>query len=678
MRRAAAVLLCTASSAAAAGGLSATHGKDVIEASHRVEVAVDGRVVRVRDTRRIENRDGGAEEAVLAVDVVERGAAVGMRARMGGAWGTGQVLAPEAASGRYEALTTGGAPGGRRGPALLSWTSPGELELAAFPLRRGRPLDVEIDAVAAPCAVDGLAVVYLPVVERDAGLAVPELRVRGARSWIVRAGAAPPPELEARWSRLVERCASVRLGDRADAVVWQIDGAGPPVRAGLARLDLASGRQLVRLEIDVAHELAPMPRRARVVFVIDASVSQGADGVAAQLALAQAALSHVPDAEVELVLYRRHASPVLGHFEPAGRLARRLARVPRTVLAVENGSDLDQGLALAGALLRRAGGGRPARVIAFTDDLLRDALGPEGIARALGALPDGAVVHLVSTSGGGGDGFERNDEHPFAAPVARTGGMTVAMDVAAAAADASAATAAMRGLMQPLTIDLVSLEGGPALAIDAQLPAGESLRLHGWATRGAAAPIVLRGRVWGRAIDRAVAVAPELDAALPALVVGDDELWSDLDAAEQLETARRAHAVSPVTSLLVDPGAPATSYGEEEVISGFCGCDGGRGFASVTHCGGVVGASRTHAPTLRPVDPVAALARELGPAVAGCVALHGGAVRSLDVEVTYEEIVSVQVDAASAALRACATEAAWDLALDRGTFRVDHATHHVL
>lgn len=673
MRAAAAVVVLLAGSAAAAGGLSGTHGKDVIEVAHRVEVVIDGRVVRVREARRLENRDGGAEEAVLAVDVVERGAAVGMRARVGGAWTQGQVLAVEAASERYAALTTGGAPGGRRGPALLSWTVPGELELAAFPLRRGRPLDVEIDAVAAPCAVDGLAVVYLPVVEQGGELAVPELRVRGARSWIVRAGGAAPPELEARWSRLVEQCPSERFGDRADAVVWQIDGAAP-VRAGLARLDLTTGRQLVRLEIDVAHELAPLPRRARVVFVIDASVSQGADGVAAQLALAQGALSHVPDAEVELVLYRRHASPVLGRFEPAEQLARRLARVPRTALEVENGSDLDEGLALAGALLRRAGGGRPVRVIAFTDDLVRDALGPEAIAHALGSLPDGAVVHLVSTTGARGDAFERNDEHPFAAAVARTGGMTVAMDAAAAVADAASA---MRGLMQPLTIDGVSLEGGPGLAIDAQLPAGESLRLHAWsAARGAATPIVLHGRVWGRAIDRAVAVAPELEAALPALVVGDEDLWRDLDAVEQLETARRAHAVSPVTSLLVDPGARATSYGEEEVGSG-CGCLGGGRISTVTHCGGVVGTSRTHRAALPPVDPVAALAQELGPAIAGCEALHGGKVRSMDVEVTFEEIVSVRVDGTDAALRACATEAAWDLALDAKTFRVEHATHRV-
>src|SRR5690349_9504773 len=238
--RAVALVVLLAGSAAAAAGLSGTHGRDVIEVAHRVEVAVDGRVVRVRDARRIENRDGGAEEAVLAVDVVERGAAVGMRARMGGGWAQGQVMAMEAASERYEALTTGGAPGGRRGPALLAWTTPGELELAAFPLRRGRPLDVEIDAVAAPCAVDGLAVVYLPVVEQGGALAVPALRVRGARSWVVRAGAAAPPALEARWSRLVERCPSDRFGDRADAVVWEIGGTGA-VRAGLARMDLASG-----------------------------------------------------------------------------------------------------------------------------------------------------------------------------------------------------------------------------------------------------------------------------------------------------------------------------------------------------------------------------------------------------------------------------------------------------
>src|SRR4029079_11164880 len=108
----------------------------------------------------------------------------------------------------------------------------------------------------------------------------------------------------------------------------------------------------------------------------------------------------------------------------------------------------------------RDGEGRRARVLAFTDDLLRDALVPGVLARGMAAMPAGAIVHLVSTSAGGaGDyGFERDDEHPFAPVVARTVGMVVSFS--GSAAGAVSAADAMRGLVQLLGIDGVAVDAG--------------------------------------------------------------------------------------------------------------------------------------------------------------------------------------------------------------------------
>jgi hypothetical protein len=100
-----------------------------------------------------------------------------------------------------------------------------------------------------------------------------------------------------------------------------------------------------RLEVDVALQLSKLPVRAQVVFVVDASYSVG-DALAAELEIACACARVVPDAEIELVAYRRAAgaarcSPATSH--------RRSGSTP--VAAATSPARRGRGVERAGAVL---------------------------------------------------------------------------------------------------------------------------------------------------------------------------------------------------------------------------------------------------------------------------------------------------------------------------------------
>ena len=126
--------------------------------------------------------------------------------------------------------------------------------------------------------------------------------------------------------------------------------------------------------------------------MVDASFSVGAAQLAAQLDVIRAYLSYVPDAEVELIVVRRHATRVFGAFVPASAALAALAD-PRA-FALGNGSAIDEGARLAAAALADRAG--PRRVVITTDELFRDALSPERALAAFAQLAPDTVVHWSS------------------------------------------------------------------------------------------------------------------------------------------------------------------------------------------------------------------------------------------------------------------------------------------
>ena len=668
MRLALVASLLLVPAASGAGELSTMHGLAVRDATHMVTVRLDGRVARFRISHTLVSRDRRGDEALLEVDLPDEGAAVGLRARAGGRWIGGRLLESEKAGARYEELTQSGRPDAGRGAALLEWVDVGRVSLAMFPVSRRAAAGAEIEAVAPVCYAEGLAVAHYPLPTQDSRVARPALQVLGGpRHWIVRPGRPVPAAIAERWPRVVERCEDAGSDDLA--IVFDREPRAP-VTAATATLDLATARRVAWVEVEAARQLAPVPRGARVLFVVDASRSLEAADVAAELALVKGYLANLADAEFEVIVYRRRATRLFGRFQPARRAERALAALPAGALEQGNGSHLDAGLALAGSLARGARG--PVRVIAFSDDLVRGALDARAMATALGHLPAGAVAHLVELSGAGGDfEWQRLDDHDFARPVMASGGMVVDMS----GDQAASAREAMRGLVQPLRVDGFRIDGAELgdlsgeLDDDGALPAGRGIRLSALVDR-AVGPLTARGRIWGRELVLPIPVDRGLAAALPAFVFGS-ERQNDLDDVEKKDAALRGGVVSPVTSLLVELDDRPTAHDELLGTSG-CGCDGPMIHGSRSGVARMSGVGRVNQ---RPEpDRLALLSGALDARLRACAALHGAAPIELTIETTVDEVVDVAATGGSAALADCAREAAWALALDPHFFDQRHAS----
>jgi subtilisin-like proprotein convertase family protein len=456
-------------------------------------------------------------------------------------------------------------------------------------------------------------------------------------------------------------------GDAGYAI---IEVAPPPMDTALARLGRAVAspkRSFVRLEVDAAPELRPLPRAPAVVFAIDASHSMDQAGIDAQLGLARAYLRHVPDARADVVLYRRRAERLIGRLVGTGAfdLAIEQARAQGR-LAPGNGSALDAGMALAAETLRGQRG--PGRVVVTTDGRLRTAF-QNGLALThVRALPAGTVVHVVIPSLDPEDKIaERRDDAHALAPIARAGGGVLLQLAGAVGRPAEALAASVLGLVRPIRIDHFAIQGLPAGAqveepqdedgdADDALVEGSGRRFFvSLDKRGQQVnQVVLTGEIWAQPFRRVIQVSPAFSRVAAAFVFGEDR-HGDLSNEEMLALAFFGRAVSPVTSYLaIEPGVRPSRIG----IPGR-----GEGMGSGAG-GGVLGGSLGG--TLKPPD----LARLLAPAAEECLRKHARAGErvALRVETTSHEVVDVVIASGPAAAAQCVAEAAWALRLPEGEF----------
>ncbi|MBN1611914.1 MAG: proprotein convertase P-domain-containing protein [Polyangiaceae bacterium] len=433
----------------------------------------------------------------------------------------------------------------------------------------------------------------------------------------------------------------------ADAGVAPISVAPPPIDVMTARLGraVASGAHaFARLEVDVAPELSKLPTRAQVVFVVDASYSIGAKKLAAELATLRAYATHVPDAQFEIIAYRRRAARVFNTFVPAAELDEKLRQAAASrALDLGNGSALEAGAALVARVLKARPG--PRRVVLLTDDLLRSSLSPDEVLSSLKPIPTDTVVHGIVPELDDRYSLERDDEHALAELATHHHGIFATLRGFAGSTPKELVPVVLE-LVRPIRVDRLSA-GGFSLETTS-LREGDGLRA--WlAADTAPSHVVLTGQLWSDPVRRKVAATSEFSRATAAWVFGSDQ-HQDLSPDEMMKLALFGRAVSPVTSYVAfEPGTRPSSVGFGT----------GRGSLALSSFGS--GAGRLGAGSVRQPPDLARLIDGRA-----CVAAHkppSGWHVTLAIETTYDEIVDISTQS-TGAFAECLVETAWQVRLD--------------
>lgn len=620
-------------------------GTGVTEVSHSVAVRFDPSATVLTVTRQLRNDTFEFQALNRHLPLPEGAIATSLRVGTDGHWQRPPALAStEETTVRWSELTSPG----EAAPStlgLLEWAWGGGVDLTLFGVAPGATVDVEYQVELSPRYESGAMLFDYPLEEQaDVWLAPPQFHLAEAPSASIENVLDESPDRTPTGFRVRQPRAPREYADAR----WATWSLGPD-------------RTLWRLEVDAAAQLEAAPVQPNVVFVVDGSWSEDEAGIAAQLELIPGYLANTPDAQVEIVLYRRFAERLFGRFVPAGDVARMLASVPRPRLAPGNGSNLELGAGLAAQALAQSAG--PGRIVIFTDEALRDGFTPEAALHALAPAPRDTVVHLVArTASSGPELWENRDDLAPLSPVAAAHG-GVFLRVGGRPGDPEQAARTLLGLVRPIRIDSFQVEAKGLLEdhlnLDSTLLEGATIRQTAIGERPPA-EVTLTGKIWARDFRRVVTLDGSLAARLPGLAVGDDELREELSEEELKTAAFAAHAVSPLTSYLsAPPGASASTAG---VIVGSTGDLGVRGMGCGGTCGGSSGCDFGYSG--RTIDLPALLRALLAPGVAACERQPGeAALASVRLEATGDEVVGVEVSAPSPELSACLTEAAWALRL---------------
>ncbi|MDP1823829.1 MAG: hypothetical protein Q8L48_11315 [Archangium sp.] len=619
-------------------GLQPRGNANVNEVSHTVAVRFDTGAARLKVKRQLRNDSPGFQALNRHLALPDGAIATSLRVGTNGRWPEpGTLTSSEDAAARWDLLTS---PGNAAPSTLgmLQWSWSGGLDLDLFGLAPGATVDVEYDVELSPEYDSGELHFDLP-------------REDPVDGWL-------PPQFELGSAALTEVLDEEGEGESTTLRLRQPWSPRDVADVRWATFPIDTDRTLWRLEIDAAAELERAPVRPNVVFVVDASHSEGAAGIAAQLELIAPYLENARDAQVEIVIYRRFAERLFGRFVAAADVARLLAATPAERLVPGNGSNLERGAGLAAQALAQVGG--TGRVVLFTDEQLRHAFSNDETVSVLRAAPRDTVVHVVARGEAYGAELDerRDDDAPLSPIAAAHGGIFLRVDGHAENPVLSADT--LLGLVRPIRIDSFAVEAAgldEALSVDSTLREGSAVRQTALSAQPPA-ELTLTGKIWAREYRRVVTIDPGLANRLPGIAVGDDDVRGQLSDDELRTVAFVSHAVSPVTSYLaVPPDAAPSTVGQLEIGSGGLGMRGFgcSGCGGSTSCGwGRVGRSPDFEALLRAL---------LDPGVAACAQRFGEQRAHLRLEATADEVVDVAVTAQTEAMSECLAEAAWAVRL---------------
>jgi hypothetical protein len=603
--------------------------------AHDVEVRVADGVAALTVHRAFRGIETPELELVLALP--SAGAVDRFRFAVNDRWSEGELLDAELASDRYGLLSglagiEGHASEGATPPALLESDGAGRVRLRAHPIAPTDTIEIELRIVSPACHANGRASIDYPFDPLDPPSFSGQGTIRSASG-------------EDDFATACDADATILEGERAVIELEPLE----EVTATYAVQPLGE-RTAIRVAIDAPPELAPIPARPRMVFVVDGSYSQNDPGLTDQLAWAKATLAWTPDATVEVVVFRRHADRLFGRFVAAGELADAIAALPAERLAPGNGSFLDRGLELASSLLASAGG--ETRVVVTSDLSMRSAFDVETVTAGLGR----DLVHLLHRDGpaSGAPMLYASSHDDELEQIARaTGGMAATL---AGAPDGESAVATAEELVHPIRLDDVELIGLPDVSYDSAIDRGHRLRTTALLDSRAPDRIEVRALLWSTPVSFEIPRSGLVEDAMPAILIATAP---GLTEAERGELANEGGVVSELTSYLaerggVDPLPPAEAIGEGISIGTFtsfgtsCGC-----------CGGW-----SH---VRPRSSDAWLRAAVEELATACAA-RGATVQ---IETTFDEIADVSVEAERNG--ECLVEAIWALRLD-ASYRERHRT----
>ena len=413
-----------------------------------------------------------------------------------------------------------------------------------------------------------------------------------------------------------------------------------------------------RLEIDVAPQLVPTPKKAQVVFVLDTSFSIGEAGVAAQLDLMRAYLTHLPDAEIEVVTYRRRALRAFGRFVAAEDFNDALAVAKaRGTFALGNGSAVDEGARLATAALSDRKG--PRRIVLATDELWRTSLTPVLAQAAFAKLSADTVVHVIVPQMDNDDrpALERQDDAPFAPLATRHHGIYVHVQGFPAKTIKSLVPTALE-LVRPTRIEFLT---APGFELESPtLHEGDGVRLM-FDKTAAPTKVTLTGKLWSDPVRRDVNVTTPFSMQTAAFVFGAD-MHQGMTEAEMMKVAMFGRAVSPVTSYVAaEPGVRPSTIGFGTGSFGTIGHGSGSG-------SGYGSGSSRRTPDFRDLVEIASCVASVRPTAPWEV--------MLGVETTKDEITDVEL-AQPSAMATCLAEIVWAIRLDKHVFYLDREAFQV-
>lgn len=452
----------------------------------------------------------------------------------------------------------------------------------------------------------------------------------------------------------------------SEAGVATISVEPPPIAmlAGrLGKVIASKAHAFSRLELDLAPQLVPTPKRAQVVFVIDTSYSMEDVGVTAQLDLIAAYASHLPDAEIELVTFRRAADRVFGRFVPTRELDAAIATARKAnKFALGNGSNLDRGAQLASSILADRKG--PRRVVLATDELVKASLTNQIALAAFQTLSPETIVHVIVPRIDNDDrpALTRNDDADFAHLATNHHGIYASLGGFPIKTVKDLAPTVLE-LVRPTRIEDAAI---PGFELEGSLLfEGQGVRLM-IDTEGKPAPdhVTLTGRLWSDPVRKELRVSAPFSVQTAAFVFGEDQ-YSQLDDTEQMAVAMMGRAVSPVTSYVAaEPGVRPSPIGLQQ---GFGTIGTGR-YGTVGYGGGAGSVGFREGPNWARLIETDSCMRSQKPSAPWAI--------RLTVETTRREVVEVTAETPGGMAR-CLAEVAWNLKLDPAMFDADHESYTV-